>query len=291
MQEHVHIPTYHNCLIQGSSTGECLIMPFREYLQRHADMVFPHKHDFFHFVFFTKGTGSFTIDFETYSLVPGQMYFMAPEQVHEWHFDQAPEGFVVNFEAYLLDSFAPNVKTLQFQVFQPHAGSQVLYLSAPQQQWIHAQLQFLSPIAQQASPLKQELLASGLLQILYFTEQLQQKAWSGIAQQQIPVVLQQFKQLVEKHFKEKKLPKDYAALLPVSANQLNALCQHYFQKSAGTLIRERIILEAKRLLIDRKLTVAEIAYILQFQDPSYFTKFFKKLTQLTPESFRAPFIR
>ena len=55
---------------------------------------------------------------------------------------------------------------------------------------------------------------------------------------------------------------------------------------AGEVIRNRIILEAKRLLINNDMTVLEIANHLNFADNSYFTKFFKKLEGVTPEEFR-----
>jgi len=57
-------------------------------------------------------------------------------------------------------------------------------------------------------------------------------------------------------------------------------------KSAGEVIRDRVILEAKRLLVNLDLTITNIAGKLNFADNSYFTKFFKKYTGQTPEDFR-----
>jgi AraC-like DNA-binding protein len=57
--------------------------------------------------------------------------------------------------------------------------------------------------------------------------------------------------------------------------------------SASELIHERIELEAKRLLVHSVLTVSEIAYQLQFRDPSYFVRFFKRRTNITPGDYRA----
>jgi AraC-like DNA-binding protein len=56
--------------------------------------------------------------------------------------------------------------------------------------------------------------------------------------------------------------------------------------SAGEVIRNRVLLEAKRLLINLDLNIAEIGYRLNFNDNSYFTKFFKKYTGQLPEEFR-----
>jgi AraC-like DNA-binding protein len=57
-------------------------------------------------------------------------------------------------------------------------------------------------------------------------------------------------------------------------------------KTAGDLIRDRVVLEAKRLLVNADLSITQIAYELNFGDGSYFTKFFRKYAGVTPEEFR-----
>ena len=95
-----------------------------------------------------------------------------------------------------------------------------------------------------------------------------------------------FQELIEANFLILKTPREYAARMNVTPNYLNALCKKKSGKSAGELIRQRILLEAKRLLAHTKLSASEIAYKLNFQDNSYFGRFFKKSTGLTPEGFR-----
>jgi AraC family transcriptional regulator, transcriptional activator of pobA len=58
-------------------------------------------------------------------------------------------------------------------------------------------------------------------------------------------------------------------------------------RTSSDLINDRMILEIKRMLVHSELTVSEIAYQLHFADQSYFSKYFKKLTQLSPLEFRA----
>jgi AraC-like DNA-binding protein len=84
----------------------------------------------------------------------------------------------------------------------------------------------------------------------------------------------------------KKLPKEYAEMLYITPNHLNALVNATIGKSAGTLIRDRILLEAKRMLVNSDQNVNEIAYQLQFEDNAYFSRFFKKYTDTSPEKFR-----
>ena len=99
-------------------------------------------------------------------------------------------------------------------------------------------------------------------------------------------LLKNYQNLIEQNFASIRLPKQYAALLYITPHHLNAICNDFLGVSAGNLIRERVILEAKRLLINLDLLISEIAQKLNFDDQSYFIKFFKKYEGLTPEKFR-----
>jgi AraC-like DNA-binding protein len=83
-----------------------------------------------------------------------------------------------------------------------------------------------------------------------------------------------------------KTPRDYAAKMNITPNYLNALCRKKSGKSAGELIRQRILLEAKRLLAHSTMSISEIAFQLGFEDNSYFGRYFRRYTRLTPGEFR-----
>jgi AraC family transcriptional regulator, transcriptional activator of pobA len=95
-----------------------------------------------------------------------------------------------------------------------------------------------------------------------------------------------FQQLIDKHYTSIRLPKEYADLLYITPNHLNTLCHEMLGKSAGDIIRDRVILEAKRLLTSADLRISQISDQLNFKDNSYFNRFFKKYTGLTPDDFR-----
>ena len=99
-------------------------------------------------------------------------------------------------------------------------------------------------------------------------------------------ILRDFQLLIERHFVQMKLPNEYAALLFITPHQLNAVCKEGLGIAAGEVIRNRVLLEAKRLLINFDLPIGEISDRLNFPDHSYFVKFFKKYTSITPEAFR-----
>ena len=99
-------------------------------------------------------------------------------------------------------------------------------------------------------------------------------------------LMEQFSRLLEQHFLSLHKPNDYAQLLAMSPNNFSKRCMRYFKRTPSQLIQERLVLEAKKQLHLTRQSIKEIAYNLKFQDEFYFSRFFKKLTQVSPQSFR-----
>ncbi|WP_417612138.1 helix-turn-helix domain-containing protein [Owenweeksia hongkongensis] len=94
------------------------------------------------------------------------------------------------------------------------------------------------------------------------------------------------KDYIENHYKRLHSPKDYANLLHISPNALGKIVKSSFNKTLSSLISERIIIEAKRELYLTSKTVDEIASELGYDDPFYFSRFFKKHTKTSPSVYR-----
>lgn len=92
--------------------------------------------------------------------------------------------------------------------------------------------------------------------------------------------------LVSQHFFSVRKVADYADMLYVSPDHLNRAIKSCSDKTAHELIDEMVLMEAKAYLLHSDLTVSEIAYKLEFADPSHFNRFFKKLCDQTPLDFR-----
>lgn len=101
-----------------------------------------------------------------------------------------------------------------------------------------------------------------------------------------PLLLQSLKDAIEKNFKEKHSPSDYANLLNTNARSLASLSKKYFNKTITKLITERIIIEAKRELYLTSKSIREIAFDLGFSDEFYFSRFFKNCTDISPSLYR-----
>ena len=99
-------------------------------------------------------------------------------------------------------------------------------------------------------------------------------------------IIRQFNVLVDIHFRTKRKVKDYAELMHKSPKTLSNLFSIYNHKTPQQIIQERIVLEAKRLIIFTDKQTQEIAYELGFEDPAYFSRYFRKIVGVSPSAFR-----
>jgi AraC-like DNA-binding protein len=99
-------------------------------------------------------------------------------------------------------------------------------------------------------------------------------------------IVQNLKSSIEKDFRVKHAPSQYAESLNISTRSLAKITKNHFNKTITELISERIIVEAKRELYLTQKTVKEIAYELGYEDEHYFSRFFKVNTDVSPQLFR-----
>ncbi len=280
-----NIPVYDICSLTNNSQDDILISRFAEYLSIHKNLFIPHKHSFYHLVYFTQGGGSQTIDFEYVAVKPNQLYFMVPGQVHNWNFEGKIDGYIINFSAAFFQSFLLKAGYLdELPFFSGIVADSVIDIPEDMQPVIMALFEELIGENEGQQPLKADMIRTTLLKLFITVSRLSNPHNSTPAYNY--TLLRNFQKLIEKNYTSLKLPKEYAELLFITPNHLNALCNAMLGIPAGEVIRNRIALEAKRLLINRQLSVAEIADQLNFADNSYFTKFFKKQAGVTPEEFR-----
>jgi AraC family transcriptional activator of pobA len=98
--------------------------------------------------------------------------------------------------------------------------------------------------------------------------------------------LQALRALVDEQFRVHRQIAFYADRLNMTADRLNDLVKRATGVTAGHLIRQRVLTEAKRELVFSNRAIHDIAYDLGFSDPSHFARFFRKQTGMTPQDFR-----
>jgi AraC-like DNA-binding protein/mannose-6-phosphate isomerase-like protein (cupin superfamily) len=258
--------------------------------ERDFKVTYPHRHDdFYEILFVTEGNGSYTIDYQKHTIKPDSIFFLSPGQIHELSLSDDVQGFIFLFTS----SFYHFNKTNPFKLFElPFfytLGKETppLYLNNDAHKTALIEL-FKNAIFENNNTFyDQEEAVRALLDLIL----IQCKRLYPIVNQdeklnKSRILVKRFKQLIEIHGHENLAVKEYAFQLGVSPNHLSETVKLTTGRTSTDLINDRMIMEIKELLIHTSLTVSEIAYKLNFSDQSYFSKYFKKLTDKSPIEFR-----
>lgn len=258
-----------------------------EHLARFPHVRAPHAHDFYLLIYVTEGRGTHTIDQVTYELKPGSVFWLAPGQVHHWQLPPDVQGYVVFFSADFYLFRYPGPRLYEYPFFDGRQPP-VLYLPLPPAEpellrllrALHAEATAAPAPPQQAEVVRSYLHLGLELAARHFAAPA--AGGAALAQQQV----RQFGALLNQHYRRKRTVQEYAGLLHLTAGHLNAVCRRVLNKTASTLIHERVIVEAQRLLTHSALSVAQVAAELGFDDASYFGRYFRKYAGLPPEAYR-----
>jgi AraC family transcriptional activator of pobA len=282
------IPIYDIGTLSHQQEHDLHVSRFAPYINNHhKNLHSAHKHSFYHLVLFTEGAGMQTIDFQNFPVKPFQIYFMIPGQVHSWAFEGEVDGYIINFSAAFFQSFLLKANYLEdLPFFSGIVQDAVIDIPKHLQSKITGLFEELIQENETVKPIGADLTKAIMLQLFIHIARLETNLLESTAPVYNYTLLRNFQKLIEKNYTQLKLPKEYAQLLYITPNHLNGLCKAILGISAGEAIRNRIILEAQRLLVNQDMTIHEIANYLNFADNSYFTKFFKKSVSLTPEEFR-----
>lgn len=246
-----------------------------------------HRHDYFFVMFIKNGTGEHEIDFIKYEVDSYSVFFIRPGQVHQLKLEKGTTGFMLQFTS---DFYTPRENSTTF-VLRKVSNKSHCQLSIERFKNIELILQIIfQEFIQKQARYKDVVKAS--LDIL-FIELMRQSNNPNKVTNEAKLYsqdrLEELQDLLEKNIQTKKQVSDYAEMLNITSYQLNSITKTLLQKTGSELINDHIILEAKRILIGTSNQVNQVADMMGYDDPSYFIRFFKKQTGLTPEAFRQNF--
>ncbi|ROH98061.1 AraC family transcriptional regulator [Chryseobacterium daecheongense] len=254
----------------------------------HKHIENPHRHDFYVTVLFTKGVGIHEIDFQKYDVSEGSLFFLSPGQVHSWELSQEADGYIFFFSQEYYDMHYVNQKLRNFPFFNSAAFPRKLLLERLDLEKTIALFREIENEYNAQNLMKNESILSLISKIYINASRKFSKDYDALV---LPASVsylkhyQDFENLLEAHFSTEKSISHYASMMNVSPKHLNRITQTVVQKTATEVITERLMLEAKRMLMYLDESLVEIAFRLGYEEYSYFVRVFRKNSGMTPTQF------
>jgi AraC-like DNA-binding protein len=222
------------------------------------------------------------------------LFFGTPHIPYSWVVESAQQN---SFTCIFTEAFLNNnerLKSLQESPFFKIGGTPVFTLDEITYESIKSIFQKMIVEQESAYQYKDELIKNYINLIIHEAHKLQPSENFFTAPNASARISGLFIELLERQFPidnphqslSIKNPQDFADRLNIHANHLNRAVKQTTGKTTKDHITERIASEAKALLINTDWNVADIAYALGFEYPTYFNNFFKRVAGITPGSLR-----
>ena len=259
------------------------------HLKNNALMVHkPHSHNFFLCVFFLEGTGTHEIDFNSYDVSKGSVFFLRPGQTHSWSFTSAPKGYIFFHTQEFYEFYFLNKTITQFPFYYSYENPPYLGLSKTEIKVISSRFEDINAEFHQTNIYKKQKLASLInltyidLSRIYTAIDAKHEVLSSSYLKALSIL----EHTIETFYKTEKSAKFYANKLNITVKHLNRITKSTINKTTTQLITERVLLEAKRLLVHSNNSFSRTAETLVYNDYAHFSKLFKMKVGMTPLDFK-----
>lgn len=238
-------------------------------------------------ILFVKASGQAVIDFKEYNLQQDALFFINPGQFHK--LDDNCEGTMLyyNRDFYCVEMHDKEV-ACDGILFHNVYDIPVVMMDEQYSALMQASIKEIKNEIDASDSSVEEMLRILLKQIIIRSTRIwkqEHHVTTEEARQEVEFS-RSFSQMVEWNYNKLHTVADYADMLNITPKALNKRITRYSNTTPNDIIKNRIILEAKRLLVHTQLSVKEIAYKLGYEDPSYFIRLFSKQAETSPQNFR-----
>lgn len=247
--------------------------------------------DYFEIVFFKKGSGQLTLNYQKIEVQDNSIIFISPFQKRQWKLDAENFDFTVLAfqEDFLNEFFSDKLFTYRLSYFYQ--------LEFPLN--MQVEKESIERYCVLLSEIKSELVKTRvdsvhiIRSLIYYLLQKLNRVYAethhlSLKNQDTSYAFQ-FKKLIETNIEHKQRISDYTELMGISRITLNKAVKEQFNLTATDLLKQRLLIEIKDYLIHSEMTISEIAYKLHISEPNHLMRFFKKQTGMTTTEFLADY--
>ena len=249
------------------------------------DLEWPNKHDFYEIIWVTEGKFTHTIDYHDFCIETDALIITSPGQIHLLTTPEQVKGYSIAFTEQFLLLYQKQESIFELTFLEESFTKPFLLLDENAKNELRA---IVDPITEELNrEVKVPIIINGLLLVLLNRiERLMIKTNTDVPDSFNVQTHKKFKRLIEQYYAKEHDLSFYADKLNISANYLNKIVKNLTGKTAGAMIRDRGLVEAKRMLVYCNFPVGEISEQLGFMDFSYFSRQFKKQEGLSPTQYR-----
>ncbi|RKF05077.1 AraC family transcriptional regulator [Tenacibaculum lutimaris] len=246
----------------------------------------PQQIEQFKIFWIKEGSGTYNIDFKSYSFKGNTLFFLSPGQVFSVVSEKMKEIYQLSFtrDFYCLQAHDTEV-ACNGVLFNNVYETPFVFPSENEAEKLNFILLSLVEEFELEETAQHDMLQSLLKQFIVYSVRMKEE--KDVVKENIETKLfKDFSLLVELNFTKLHSVTDYANRLGLSPKSLTKHFKKIGTQTPSDFIKSRIITEAKRLLLYTNKAIKHIAFELGFNDPAYFSRFFTKATGSSPKEFK-----
>jgi len=248
----------------------------------------PHRVAFNLVIYFIKGRGSHTIDFQEYEYEPGSLLFTSAGQVQSFDNNKNSDAYILLFTNDFLYKHT-TLSDAKLISLLNNSGIYSPFISRKETQAIKIDglvEEIFTEHSDAETYAKEEIFKLLLCTLFLKIERAIRQQNNKPTSKKDLITFRKFRETLDKNFSKTRNAKDYAELLNISYKHLNQLCRDSAGYTCKEYIDNHIVMEIKRQLAATDISVKELAFYFGFDDPNNLAKYFKKKAGYTPADFR-----
>lgn len=248
---------------------------------------FRHRHPHFEIFWFFGGRGTIERDCDLIEVGPRSLLILGPGDIHSWKATENLEGSLLAVSELFTSGSNFSLPFRELTAFLKPNGSQSIRLNPSEDNLIRNLFEILGDPGPSSNFDQREVLKALLLILFSKINGFYVGRGSAGPDAAVSPLTRQFKHALLTECPRIASVKEFAQFLKVSRSYLHRAVLHDTGLAPSDLIRDRLIFEAKRMLLHTNSSPAEIAQHLGFRSAAYFSSFFQRHAHLSPRAFRS----